>query len=78
MNNAELCHAHARVRLARDRAAALKVYDDREGRASTADWTVKVVVRLARVRRAYERPAHAPSLLSLESQCSRNSMKSMP
>jgi len=25
-----LCHAHARVRLARDRAAELKVYDDRE------------------------------------------------
>jgi hypothetical protein len=25
-----LCHAHARVRLARDRAAGLKVYDDRE------------------------------------------------
>jgi hypothetical protein len=24
-----LCHAHARVRLARDRAAGLKVFDDR-------------------------------------------------
>jgi hypothetical protein len=30
MSNAEVCHAHARVRLARDRAAGLKVYDDRE------------------------------------------------
>jgi hypothetical protein len=25
-----LCHAHGRVRLGRDRAAGLKVYDDRE------------------------------------------------
>jgi hypothetical protein len=29
MSNAELCHAHARVRIARDRPAGLKVYDDR-------------------------------------------------
>jgi hypothetical protein len=28
-SNLVLCHAHARVRLARDRAAGLKVYDDR-------------------------------------------------
>jgi hypothetical protein len=26
-----LCHAHARERLARDRAAGIKVFDDREG-----------------------------------------------
>jgi hypothetical protein len=26
-----LCHAHGREKLARDRAARLKVYDDREG-----------------------------------------------
>lgn len=25
-----LCHAHARTRLGRDRAAGLKIYDDRE------------------------------------------------
>ena len=30
MSSAEFCHAHARVRIARDRAAGLKVYDDRE------------------------------------------------
>jgi aminoglycoside phosphotransferase (APT) family kinase protein len=30
MSNAEFCYAHARVRLARDQAAGLKVYDDRE------------------------------------------------
>jgi hypothetical protein len=29
MKNAVFCHAHARERLARDRAARLKVYDDR-------------------------------------------------
>ena len=28
--NLVLCHAHARVRLARDRAMGIKVYDDRE------------------------------------------------
>jgi hypothetical protein len=37
MSNSELCHAHARVRIARGRAARLKVYDDREVRASTGD-----------------------------------------
>jgi len=37
IRNWELCHAHARVKLARDRAAGLKVYDDREIRASTGD-----------------------------------------
>jgi hypothetical protein len=37
MSNSEFCHAHARVRIARDRAAGLKVYDDREVRASTGD-----------------------------------------
>jgi hypothetical protein len=31
-----LCHAHSRVMLARDRAAGLKVYDDREVRAQPA------------------------------------------
>ena len=30
MSNAEFCHAHARTRVARNRAAGLKVYDDRE------------------------------------------------
>ena len=30
ISNSEVCHAHARVRIARDRAAGLKVYDDRE------------------------------------------------
>jgi hypothetical protein len=30
MSNAEFCYAHARVKVARDRAAGLKVYDDRE------------------------------------------------
>jgi hypothetical protein len=30
MSNFELCHAHARSRVARDRAAGLKVYDGRE------------------------------------------------
>ena len=29
MSNAEFCHAHARTRVARNRAAGLKVYDDR-------------------------------------------------
>jgi hypothetical protein len=29
-----LCHAHGRERLARDRAAGLKLFDDREVRAS--------------------------------------------
>jgi hypothetical protein len=33
MNNAEFCHAHARVRIEGARGARLKVYDDREGRA---------------------------------------------
>jgi hypothetical protein len=37
ISNSEVCHAHARVRVARDRAAGLKVYDDREVRASTGD-----------------------------------------
>jgi hypothetical protein len=37
LSNSELCHAHARVRIPRDRAAGLKVYDDREVRASTGD-----------------------------------------
>jgi hypothetical protein len=30
MTNAEFCYAHALERIARDRAAGLKVYDDRE------------------------------------------------
>jgi hypothetical protein len=30
MTNPVFCYAHARERLARDRAAGLKVYDDRE------------------------------------------------
>jgi hypothetical protein len=30
MSHPVLCHAHARVRLARDKEAGLKVYDDRE------------------------------------------------
>jgi hypothetical protein len=29
MSNGEFCHVHARERMARDRAAGLKVYDDR-------------------------------------------------
>jgi hypothetical protein len=32
-----LCHAHSRMMIARDRAAGLKVYDDREVRTSTGD-----------------------------------------
>jgi hypothetical protein len=35
MSNSEFCHAHARVRVSRDQAAGLKVYNDREVRAST-------------------------------------------
>jgi hypothetical protein len=30
LSNAEFCHAHVRIKVARDRAAGLKVYDDRE------------------------------------------------
>jgi hypothetical protein len=30
MSNAEFCHRHGRARIARDRAAGLKVYDGRE------------------------------------------------
>jgi hypothetical protein len=30
MSQLKFCHAHERVRLARDRAAELKVYDDRD------------------------------------------------
>jgi hypothetical protein len=37
IGHAVLCHGHGRERLARDRAAGLKIYDDREGRASTGD-----------------------------------------
>jgi hypothetical protein len=37
MSNSEFCHAHARVKLLRDRAEGLRVYDDREFRASTGD-----------------------------------------
>jgi hypothetical protein len=33
MSNAEFCYAHARERVARDRAAGLKVYDERDGGA---------------------------------------------
>jgi hypothetical protein len=29
MSNSEFCHAHARVKVARDQAAGLKVFDDR-------------------------------------------------
>jgi hypothetical protein len=29
ISNAEFCHAHARVKIAHDRAAGLKVFDDR-------------------------------------------------
>jgi hypothetical protein len=32
MNNAEVCHAHARVRIEGARGAGLKVYDDRRMR----------------------------------------------
>jgi hypothetical protein len=38
ISNSEFCHANARVRVGRDRAAGLKVYDDREVHASTGDW----------------------------------------
>jgi hypothetical protein len=31
MSNSEFCHGHGRMRVARDRAAGLKVYDEREG-----------------------------------------------
>jgi hypothetical protein len=31
MTNPVFCHAHGRMRIARDRAAGLKVYDDRGG-----------------------------------------------
>ena len=34
MDNSELCKAHARVRVARDRVAGLKFYDDSEDLAS--------------------------------------------
>jgi len=37
ISNEEFCHAHARVRIPRDRAAGLKVYDDREFRAPIGD-----------------------------------------
>jgi hypothetical protein len=37
MSNSEFCHGHARVRVPRDQAAGLKVYDDREVRASTGE-----------------------------------------
>ena len=37
MSNAEFCHAHARVKVERNREAGLKVYDDREVRASTGE-----------------------------------------
>jgi hypothetical protein len=30
MSNGEFCHAHGRVRIAREQVARLKVYDDRE------------------------------------------------
>jgi hypothetical protein len=30
MTNAEVCYAHARVKVARERAARFKVYDNRE------------------------------------------------
>jgi hypothetical protein len=30
ISNSEFCHAHTRTRIARNRAAGLKVYDDRE------------------------------------------------
>jgi hypothetical protein len=36
ISNPELCHAHVPMRIARDRAAALEVYDDRIVRAN--DW----------------------------------------
>jgi len=29
MSNAEFCHRHGRLKIARDQAAGLKVYDDR-------------------------------------------------
>jgi hypothetical protein len=35
MSNLVLCHAHGRERITRDRAARLKVYDDREVRATS-------------------------------------------
>jgi hypothetical protein len=35
INNLQFCYAHARERLARNRAAGLKIYDDREIRSST-------------------------------------------
>jgi hypothetical protein len=34
MSNEEFCDAHARVKVARDRAAGLRVYDDSEVRTS--------------------------------------------
>jgi hypothetical protein len=37
MNNAEFCHAHARVRIVGARRAGLKVYDDREVSASSGE-----------------------------------------
>jgi hypothetical protein len=37
MSNAEFCLAHAWVKIACAHAAGLKVYDDREVRASTGD-----------------------------------------
>ena len=37
MSNAEFCHAHARVKVERNREAGLKVYDDREVRATTGE-----------------------------------------
>jgi hypothetical protein len=37
MSNTEFCHGHGRMRVARDQAAGLKVYDDREVRDSTGE-----------------------------------------
>ena len=37
ISNSEFCLALVRVRVARDRAAGLKVYDDREVRATTGE-----------------------------------------
>jgi hypothetical protein len=56
MNNAAPCHAHASERIARDRAAGVQVYHDREVRASTA-----ISSKASRQRRRWWQTCVGPS-----------------